>query len=387
MIMETPHGYKVGQQEFSNKLNAIYYASATNQDVEWNFYNDQYSKYDWTVEPDQTLDQLYKQRAQELREQFDYIVVLASGGADSRNVVYSFLKNGIKIDEIIGSVPLEGAKNYDFNDRDTSHRNTVSETVFAQLPFLEEIRKDYTQQKITIHDYFQDLVDFQTDDWLIRCGEWLHPSSAARYSFDRLTHLKKVAESGKKVAFIYGIDKPLVFTTVVGGVKRAHALLSDLPLNVMRPPFKEDFENVHNIPFYLGPDPAISIKQCHILRREVLAPNIAIASLFKPWPEDPNLSSLDKRKRHSKYERAIIPFIYPETYRPIFQAEKPENIFLGEHDDWLYKLHKRTRMVELIKVDTQLFSRSIKDKYFNIDNTGFKNGFKTFTKSYFVGNY
>lgn len=373
------HHYKVGDQIFESKIDAVYFASKTNQDVEWYFHDDAHKKANWRQEPDESLDELYKRRAQQIREQYDYVVCLVSGGADSRNVIYSFLNNGIKVDEVIGSVPLEGTKNYQFNNTDTRHLNTVSETVYAQLPLLEEIRKNFPQTKVTVHDYFQDLIDFKTDDWLIRCGEWLHPSSAARYSFDRITHLKKLAESGKRIAFVYGIDKPLLCVSNREGRNYVITIYADLAVNVQRPPFTEDFPNVENVAFYWYEDPTIVIKQSHILLNNVLKTQHPISSLFSTRPTTE--TSFEMRKRHGKYERAIVPYIYPTTFTPTFQAEKPENVFLGEHDYWLYSLHSNTRITEMVKSDTQNFTKSIKDKFFSQQ----KNGLKPFIKWYAIG--
>jgi len=33
---------------------------------------------------------------------------------------------------------------------------------------------------------------------------------AGRYNLDRLTHLKRIAESGKRIAVVQGIDKPSI---------------------------------------------------------------------------------------------------------------------------------------------------------------------------------
>ena len=105
--MNTEMGYyKVGNKTFAGKLEAVLEAQATKQNVEWNFFDDVFEKINWFEEPTMTIDQLYKIRAQQIREKYDYVVVFASGGADSTNVVKSFINNGIKIDEIISLLLL-----------------------------------------------------------------------------------------------------------------------------------------------------------------------------------------------------------------------------------------------------------------------------------------
>ena len=147
--------YKVGQKLFNDKLEAILEANSTLADIEWNFYQDVYSKINWLSEPDLSLDQLYKMRAQQIREQYEYVIVLCSGGGDSTNVVYSFLRNGIHIDEIIASAPLSGLDQWSHQAKDNSADNTMSETYYAQLPLIRDIAQEFPNVKITINDYFE----------------------------------------------------------------------------------------------------------------------------------------------------------------------------------------------------------------------------------------
>jgi len=122
--MNIPH-YSVGKKLFLNKIDAILYANKNLQDVNWHFHQEIFKNYKWEEEPPLSLDEYYRIRANEIRNQFDYVVILCSGGADSTNVLKTFINNNIKVDEIIASAPLEGIKNYQFNNLDTSHSNTI----------------------------------------------------------------------------------------------------------------------------------------------------------------------------------------------------------------------------------------------------------------------
>jgi len=373
------HYYTVGNKPFYDKLDAVSHADATKQEVVWQYHDSIYESFDWTKEPELSLDQLYAIRAREIREEFDYVVVLVSGGADSRNVAYSFLRNGIKIDEIVASVQLEGLGDMQLNNKDTRHVNTVSETTYTQLPLLNEIKREFPQQKITVHDYFHELTNFKTDIWLKRCGEWLHPTSAARYTFDRLTHIKKLAEAGKRVAFVYGIDKPQIHLSEK--TQKAYMVFVDLAMNVCRPPFEEQYLGVENVPFYWYDDPSIPCKQAHILLNSVVKPNHHVAKYFPRTSEKNELTSHEKRQLNSTYQRAITPFIYPSTYIDVFQADKPTDVFLGQHDQWLYNKHKGSKMIQMLESDTKNFVNGIKDELLNPQ----RNGFKTCVKHYTLG--
>jgi len=373
--------YKVKDKIFYNKIDAIMHASKTLDDVSWHFHQDIFEKINWTIEPDADLDEFYKNRAQQIREEYDYVVILCSGGADSTNVVKSFLNNDIFPDEIIAAAPMSGLNNFDFNTKDTSHINTMSETKYAQLPLMDEISSKFPNVKITLHDYFHDMLDYKSEEWLYQCEDWVHPSSRARYRYERIPHLKKIAEAGKRMAFVYGIDKPtLAVDDHTGDI---YTVFADLPVNVQRLPFDRDYLNVDNVLFYWnGQLPLMMVKQAHQLSRWIFKPeNIRALKYLRIQSRALKTSWAENRFRHSRYERAIVPCIYPSTHRSIFQAEKPISIFLGEHDGWFYQLHNKTMLNQMMVSDTISFFKKINPKYINPGN----NGFQTFINSYKIG--
>ena len=65
------------------------------------YYDDILSKVPWKIEPTETLETLYKLRAQEIRDTYDYVILCFSGGSDSLNVLETFYYNNIHIDEIV----------------------------------------------------------------------------------------------------------------------------------------------------------------------------------------------------------------------------------------------------------------------------------------------
>lgn len=372
--------YKVNGKIFDHKMDAILHANLTKSDITWHFHNEVFNAVDWKIEPAIDLREFYKQRALQIRENFDYVVILCSGGADSTNVLKSFLDNNIFPDEVIASAPLEGLSNYYFNDRDTSHFNTMSETKFAQLPLMNEISKKYPNIKITLHDYFRDMLDYQSEEWLYLCEDWVHPSSLARYRFERHRHLKQIAESGKKIAFVYGIDKPVLM--IGGNYESLLLLVSDLTVNVQRPPFQEKYPNVENVLFYWTPElPQMMVKQAHSVGKWIFnKENRQALKYLAVYDRAMKTSYIENRMRHSKYERAIVPCIYPE-FKKVFQAEKPSTLFLGEHDGWFYQLHKGTMIHQMMVRDSVDFLKKIDRKYLNSP----RSGLLTYTHHYNIG--
>jgi len=90
--------YLVNNEIYYNKYDALISASKLNQQARWFFNEDTFVSYPWATEPEESLKDLYRQRAQHLRDRYDYIRVEASGGSDSTTVIFSFLLNNIPLD-------------------------------------------------------------------------------------------------------------------------------------------------------------------------------------------------------------------------------------------------------------------------------------------------
>ena len=232
--------YTVNEKPFYKKLDALLFANTTLADVNWHFNDATYNKQNWSIEPTVSLSDIYKARAQQIRDQYDYVIVMVSGGADSTNVIYSFLKNGIHVDEVIAAAPLSGLNNWEWSEN-TDPANTISETKFAQLPLLDEIKTHWPNVKITIHDYFEDMVNYKTDEWVYRASSHLN-LSVAKHSLDKFSHIKNLAESGKKIAKVYGIDKPWICRSENGTL---YSAIVDQVVQV--PQYDSTKENHHNV--------------------------------------------------------------------------------------------------------------------------------------------
>ena len=101
MLFDFYSHWTVGNEKFYSKPMAVEYASRTGQQIHFNFFNHVYDKVDWTKEPKQSLQELYKLRAEQLLSKYDYVILLLSGGSDSTSIVRTFLNNGYKPNEIV----------------------------------------------------------------------------------------------------------------------------------------------------------------------------------------------------------------------------------------------------------------------------------------------
>lgn len=384
--MNTKLGYyKVGSHIFYNKLQAILYANPTRADITWHFNNEVFDNCNWLVEPPISLEILYAERARQLREQFDYIIIMASGGADSTNVIYTFLNNNIRVDEIVASAPISGLNNWTVDVKDKSPGNIISETTLAQLPLLDKISKSHPNIKLTVNDYFTDILNFKTDEWIYESSShWIHFSGATRHSLDKFHHIRDLAESGKRIGVIYGIDKPIICRAMSGNL---YTVVMDPVVNIICPHFKDKYPNVESVMFYYSPDlPELMIKQAHEVCRWIYKPENehARAVLWdKSKSHDFNLSN----ERASIYQRSIVPCIYPtikEQYN-VWQALKQGIGFRGgfQLDEWIFKLHGREKFVQMVQSDLKLFVSKIDNKY--LANEDKNDGFLRFYQYWKIG--
>jgi len=144
--------YKLGDKTIFGKVEALMEATRTGVFPEWHFNRPVFNKIKWQEAPAVALKELYRIRAQQLREKYDWIRIEASGGGDSTTAIYSFLLNGIHLDEVVFRYPKTGEKDVHNDPFNTKCENTLSEWEFAAKPLLEWIKTNYPRVKVTMHD-------------------------------------------------------------------------------------------------------------------------------------------------------------------------------------------------------------------------------------------
>jgi len=205
--------YTVGERVFANKVEAILESQKVHKPVDFNFHDDFYGRLNWSIEPESTLEELYAVRAWELRNRYDYLVLHFSGGSDSINILETFIKNKIPLDELLLRGPVGGSER---NEKNVSPENLYAEMLFQAWPLAEWAKNThYPDLVITgvdtvdyVFDYFKNPNWFETHtNPIFACGV------VSRTDYDHLSpHYKSLSEKGKKVGHILGIEKPMVHT-------------------------------------------------------------------------------------------------------------------------------------------------------------------------------
>ena len=149
----------------------------------------------------------YQQRALQLREKYDYLILSFSGGRDSHNVLHSFIKNGIHLDEVWCDWPLthtHGKIDNDPNDR--SADNMPSEWTYSIKPELDRLAVTHPNIKITITDSTQMLDNEDQEDTLI-VSQYAYYATIKRWrTLDAI--VQERSKKHKRVGVIAGIEKP-----------------------------------------------------------------------------------------------------------------------------------------------------------------------------------
>jgi hypothetical protein len=336
--------YLVGQNKFSNKTHALLESKKTGHDLSWIFNDSVYGKIDWTVPVNVPLMELYKARALQLRQQYDYLILYYSGGADSTNVLHAFIDNNIFIDEIL-MWDCEPTKST-VNDKDYSNKNYYSETKYAAMVHLNKVKNTLDPNtKITLKDFAKTGLDIisKQDNWYedMPLGLTLSISGILRQvSEQHDVHFLRQQDTGKSTCYIMGIDKPLVCKEG----NDYYAYFQDTgAYHVMNPvDFAGGSDHVTTEFFYWTPDfPEIVVKQSQLIKAH-----------YESKPEIQHMADKALTTHISEYRSIIHDAIYPREFCESFQVEKPSTHIRRPMDNWFWETaDQRTKMnyLETIK--------------------------------------
>lgn len=240
------------------------------------YFNDEvFEKLDWTKEPNFSLDDLYKVRARQIRDEYDYVILSYSGGSDSTEILETFLECGLFIDEIqtVHYSELIRQMDEDLISKDESLA-VMLEYKRAVLPKLKRVRELSPNTKITeidVSDYTYNQIAKNKFDYMGITGQRTNGTGLIKplrtNTFYMHNYNQQTFKGKGKVAFVRGYDKPIL------SIENGNLIFrfSDMPLHgvkLMRGGQVgemytfEDFFWSHKMPF-------IPIKQSHVIKKHV----------------------------------------------------------------------------------------------------------------------
>lgn len=297
-----------------------YEAWVSNEKCSFYYHDEIFEKVDWKTEPTQTLPQLYAERAKQIRDDYEYVILCYSGGNDSSNILETFYYNNIHIDEIV----MVGSFSQDVVNEslDENHNTDLYRNAF---PLLKTLNLPNT--KITTIDYttlFRDINQFSLIqkygvEWIKHIGTHKSPHNLFWNNFRKFVG----PNNTKKTAWIMGVEKVIVQYDSCDKpyVSFNDAVINDYGMNYVD-------ENFKRINFYCDPDLKaikIQIKQAHLYHNTVL------------------LSPMDLKKKllhtYNPTNRLMLKDrLFYEPKNPlIFQSKKSNSSFLSARDQFLLK--------------------------------------------------
>lgn len=359
--------FVVGDQKFYNKYQAILWSERTpNTHVKFVLNDDLYGQLDWTKEPEESLDQLYAERAWELRNKYDYLILHFSNGYDSSNILNTFVKHNIPLDEIF----IRGCiSQVDLDPSNRSATNAHAECVLSALPVAQWVKDNFMPGvKINMKDTVPLVVSYweQHKDWADQLiVNDLSPAAGHRNYDEMCPEYAVLTDQGKKICHIKGIEKPRLYYDDQGYhikfldkhvfVHTTHrsGMFSDMP--------------VYNELFYWGPNCARLIaKQCHTIVNHIQSKKLdrdTVLSLTGNAFHDFTASVI--------YQTLPMPF-YPEK----------DNRDIRSLDSWFFKDPNSLHFQNWQKGLDYLFSKISKDWQHETKRQGFKG---TFSRPYYLG--
>ena len=364
--------YQVGNYKTYSKVEAIEMHRRTGIHPHWNFNEFEFSNYNWTVEPTETLEELYARRAQQIRETYDHVVIFYSGGADSGNIVDSFVNNNIHFDEI--ATYAYWAADPDPDNYFNSEQLKVS---YPRIKQLQDQGIKFKHREIDLSNIAADLLEnnhYRFDRVYYGSSRWGISHLARGYIRDHVTDYQKLIEQGKKIAFVWGCDKPRLYKEnnrycikfidiIDGGISARTQLINR--------------EGEYDELFYWAPEAAdIVCKQAHVLKR--------FFEKYKIYKEDkyysdtlidlPGLEFIFTNQNTEDgltYRNLINTLIYPGFDCRMFSVGKPRG-HIESHRDTVFNKDTNYR----IQLDFIKSHISQLDPYWFSDSDDFNKGLK-----------
>ena len=303
--------YSEDKKVFHSKLHALYYSKQNNKRVWFYYYDDIWSNLDWSIEPTQSLNYYYKDYAQKIRDEYDYVILCYSGWYDSSNILETFYYNQIPLDKIIivGAFSQDSSSGVDENHNGELYHNAFP---LIQTLGLSNITETFDYSKL-----FNDMNNFtvyHNEDWFHQIQGFYSPHNW--FWCDLEKYVVPNSMKDKKVAILFGKDKPKYEDGKFWFSDNA-CLSYAYGANPV--------ENIRRINFYWEPEyPWILLKQVHTLK--------------------------NTKSRFTNLE--VDRIVYNLKHPILFKSPKSPNCVLSLRDEYL-KDNQNTKLFDYFKLSAE----------------------------------
>ncbi len=375
--------YRVGNKAFNHKVPALQEASRTRTNPTWVFNDDVFSTVDWAQPLNVPLLELYRLRALQLREQYDYLMIGFSGGADSDTMLHAFLDNNIKLDEVVILWPKSFSQGRYTPVANRDMHNFVSEWDFVIKPKIDWLRANYPELNVNVVDAVFDASISDAEDNVMLVEKHNYITISRYRQLDNI--LRSRTEKYKNVGYAIGFSPPNL-------VIRNNELYTNFPDSHTSPATKSDYVFrqgwVRNIEyFYWTPDmPEIVREQCHVLLQVMnTVPNFRnlckhenLVGQVVSWPD------------YNIVRQVRKPYLYPNYPLNNLQVDKPDNVLTNiEWHRWFFDNNHSLEFLDPFNSAVKAQQALIDQRFYvtaNHDNDRRNQGiidYKTFDSRYY----
>ena len=365
--------------QFDSKIKACMHSMKVGQRIVWNFNNRVFKEHDWSAEPNETLDQLYDERSRELRGKYDYIMLSYSGGADSHNILASFIRQGLHIDEIVVNTMTKATEKFTVLDpNNKENKNAAAEYQLQTFPRLKEVEHLIPKTKITILDLsdhlFTSLETAGDASWIETKREQINIAGATRFNYIHFDNIRKQFDKDKKIALVLGLEKPRTY--IEDG--NFYVMFTDRAANIVTvAEHIRDYTNSSVEYFYWSPDALkILTKQAHVIRKWLEA--------FPHYQVDWLRANVTPTKFRMVHERILRTLLYTTWDNNWYQADKAVKDWYSEFDAWFYEGFKDTRAFSIWQEGLQEVEKGC-GVYIKKTDDGVADGLVSLSHSYLIG--
>jgi hypothetical protein len=208
-------------------------------------------------------------------------------------------------------------------------------------------------------------------------GIWSLNALARSYLREEIDDYKNIINSGKKMCFIFGAEKPRLILKD----NKYHCQFIDVTSDTSPRIQRWENQGWYDEWFYWGPTTAdLVAKQCHTLIKllDILPSSSPMLSQRQEYAHCPNKRSTNLYLTNAAYHCTIYPGWDPNT----IVSPKPKNFLLSDRDNWFWQRktdadeHKRLALAGIKKV------LSVLDGYWLNDVSNIHRGIKGCVNTY-----
>ncbi|MGZ4850080.1 MAG: hypothetical protein ACXV2C_01715 [Candidatus Bathyarchaeia archaeon] len=290
----------------------------------FHFNDEVFSAINTKVEPNETLPELYRDRARQIRDAYDYVVLMYSGGSDSDTVLNSFVSIGCKIDEIATTwdYPTTGLAQ-------SFHNAEVTNVVLPKIKELKDKGLDFNFRTIDITKLGLNTFKSFGTNFEYYVNHHMSPNNMAKHFLrDHIKEWQDIIATGKKLVLVWGSEKPVLHVEN----DKWYFRFADRLDNCIGPyTFKPGW---YDEMFFWTPDmPEIVVKQAHTVKKFCSTYNDQ-AWMWQDTPNDSGYNkTLDKYLTYAGLKCVIYPAWDPHT----FCNGKGSSMIYSERDNFFFE--------------------------------------------------